>query len=128
MQSYNTRTTTAKESCDTQAVCGICNSVFADELSWCSHRPWKSVTHRDKCRWPNALRNRGGVWTLKPSCRKAVEIAEDGPVPEYRIKWPTPNGSPKKSRSRAPRKSLKTGPHNHAGSSAGPTANREGLA
>lgn len=111
-----------------QARCGICRETFADPLAWCAHRPWKSVTHRDKCRWPNALRKRGSIWTLKPSCREAVEIAENGPVAEYRIKWPTPTNAPKKTREAGIRAQAKCGPRNHAAYSAAPAAKCRGAA
>ena len=82
------------------AVCSLCDSAFADPLAWCAHRPWKSVTHRDGCKWPRALRKSFGVWSLRPSCREAVELAEDGPVAEFRIIWPTLNPASKNTRKR----------------------------
>ena len=110
------------------ALCNLCAEEFADGLAWCAHRPWKSVTRRDTCKWPKALRKSDGIWSLRPSCREAVQIAEDGPPAEFRIQWPTLASASKNRRSRGKSNVPKTQPHNHAGFRASLSAESEGRA
>lgn len=119
-------TTLAQSETDEIAICGTCQSAFADLLAWCAHRPWKSITHRDGCKWPRALRKVQGIWSLRPSCRKAVEIAENGPPEAFRIKWPTLTLESKNGRKLGYGPTQKTEPYNHAGFRASLSAECEG--
>lgn len=70
---------------DERCSCGLCGSVFADALAWSAHRPWKSRTKRDKCRWPKYLYSSPNGWALRPSARDAVKAAEEGSADAYAI-------------------------------------------
>jgi hypothetical protein len=99
-----------------ECACTLCGARFSDSLAWAAHRPWKSRTSRDRCRWPRALYNSAGAWTLRPSAVAEIKRIEEGAADAWKARPATTVATPAQ---KTPRARLAHNTHSNGAASSG---------